>query len=113
MWKQSVWTSTISSHLAALHLKPNGLLTLAGAKAALSGTGGMGYGMAKLLFNSCVRASQRRTVDAFGGRCCGDTTNFLHLGHRSGPSGFRQPDAADHLRGGDTGRGSAVKTERT
>ncbi|KAJ0002769.1 hypothetical protein NQD34_007918 [Periophthalmus magnuspinnatus] len=48
MWKQSVWTSTISSHLAALHLKPGGLLTLAGAKAALSGTGGMvGYGMAK------------------------------------------------------------------
>ncbi|XP_076005194.1 quinoid dihydropteridine reductase a [Genypterus blacodes] len=48
MWKQSVWTSTISSHLAALHLKPGGLLTLTGAKAALSGTGGMvGYGMAK------------------------------------------------------------------
>lgn len=40
MWKQSVWTSTISSHLAALHLKEGGLLTLAGAKAALSGTGG-------------------------------------------------------------------------
>uniref|UniRef100_A0A673A384 Dihydropteridine reductase n=1 Tax=Sphaeramia orbicularis TaxID=375764 RepID=A0A673A384_9TELE len=48
MWKQSVWTSTISSHLAARHLKADGLLTLAGAKAALSGTGGMvGYGMAK------------------------------------------------------------------
>ncbi|XP_034545629.1 quinoid dihydropteridine reductase a [Notolabrus celidotus] len=48
MWKQSVWTSTISSRLAALHLKPGGLLTLAGAKAAQSGTGGMvGYGMAK------------------------------------------------------------------
>ncbi|XP_074529441.1 quinoid dihydropteridine reductase a [Halichoeres trimaculatus] len=48
MWKQSVWTSTISGRLAALHLKPGGLLTLAGAKAALSGTGGMvGYGMAK------------------------------------------------------------------
>ncbi|XP_067456015.1 quinoid dihydropteridine reductase a [Thunnus thynnus] len=48
MWKQSVWTSTISSHLAALHLKTGGLLTLSGAKAALSGTGGMvGYGMAK------------------------------------------------------------------
>uniref|UniRef100_A0A3Q3FGT3 Quinoid dihydropteridine reductase a n=1 Tax=Kryptolebias marmoratus TaxID=37003 RepID=A0A3Q3FGT3_KRYMA len=48
MWKQSVWTSTISSHLAARHLKSGGLLTLAGAKAALSGTGGMmGYGMAK------------------------------------------------------------------
>ncbi|XP_037636852.1 quinoid dihydropteridine reductase a [Sebastes umbrosus] len=48
MWKQSVWTSTISSHLATLHLKPGGLLTLSGAKAALTGTGGMvGYGMAK------------------------------------------------------------------
>ncbi|KAM3866971.1 quinoid dihydropteridine reductase a [Diretmus argenteus] len=48
MWKQSVWSSTISSHLAVLHLKPGGLLTLAGAKASLSGTGGMvGYGMAK------------------------------------------------------------------
>lgn len=40
MWKQSVWTSTISSHLATLHLKPGGLLTLSGAKAALTGTGG-------------------------------------------------------------------------
>ncbi|KAG1962501.1 dihydropteridine reductase [Pimephales promelas] len=48
MWKQSVWTSTISSHLASLHLKPGGLLTLSGAKASLDGTPGMvGYGMAK------------------------------------------------------------------
>ncbi|XP_069350227.1 dihydropteridine reductase isoform X2 [Eulemur rufifrons] len=48
MWKQSVWTSTISSHLATKHLKEGGLLTLAGAKAALDGTPGMiGYGMAK------------------------------------------------------------------
>lgn len=48
MWKQSVWTSTISSHLATKHLKEEGLLTLAGAKAGLSGTPGMlGYGMAK------------------------------------------------------------------
>ncbi|KAJ8336334.1 hypothetical protein SKAU_G00396770 [Synaphobranchus kaupii] len=48
MWKQSVWTSTISSHLATKHLKDGGLLTLAGAKAALAGTPGMlGYGMAK------------------------------------------------------------------
>lgn len=43
MWKQSVWTSTISGHLAALHLRQGGLLTLAGAKAALSGTGGKPY----------------------------------------------------------------------
>ncbi|XP_048365874.1 dihydropteridine reductase [Sphaerodactylus townsendi] len=48
MWKQSVWTSTISSHLATKHLKEGGLLTLTGAKAALAGTPGMiGYGMAK------------------------------------------------------------------
>lgn len=40
MWKQSVWTSTISSHLASLHLKPGGLLTLAGAKASLDATPG-------------------------------------------------------------------------
>src|SRR4029434_10225254 len=40
MWKQSVCTSTISSHLAALHLKPGGLLTLTGAKACLGGTPG-------------------------------------------------------------------------
>lgn len=43
MWKQSVWTSTISSRLAALHLKQGGLLTLAGAKGALSGTGGKAH----------------------------------------------------------------------
>ncbi|KAK6493576.1 dihydropteridine reductase-like [Huso huso] len=48
MWKQSVWTSVISSHLATKHLKDGGLLTLAGAKASLAGTPGMiGYGMAK------------------------------------------------------------------
>ncbi|KAG2466064.1 DHPR reductase, partial [Polypterus senegalus] len=48
MLKQSVWTSIISSHLATKHLKEGGLLTLAGAKAALSGTSGMvAYGMAK------------------------------------------------------------------
>ncbi|XP_046901078.1 dihydropteridine reductase-like isoform X1 [Hypomesus transpacificus] len=48
MWKQSVWTSTISSHLATKHLKEGGLLTLAGAKAGLTGSPGMlGYGMAK------------------------------------------------------------------
>ncbi|XP_030643815.1 dihydropteridine reductase isoform X1 [Chanos chanos] len=48
MWKQSVWTSTISGHLATKHLKEGGLVTLAGAKPALSGTPGMiGYGMAK------------------------------------------------------------------
>ncbi|KAK3523189.1 hypothetical protein QTP86_021750, partial [Hemibagrus guttatus] len=48
MWKQSVWTSTISSHLATKHLKEGGLLALPGAKVALGPTPGMiGYGMAK------------------------------------------------------------------
>ncbi|XP_077136124.1 dihydropteridine reductase [Ranitomeya variabilis] len=48
MWKQSVWTSTISSHLATKHLKEGGLLTLSGANAGLSATPGMiAYGMAK------------------------------------------------------------------
>ncbi|KAG7252116.1 LOW QUALITY PROTEIN: hypothetical protein CRUP_019533 [Coryphaenoides rupestris] len=57
MWKQSVWTSTISSHLAALHLKPGGLLTLAGAKACLAGTPGMvGYGMAKAAVHQLCRS---------------------------------------------------------
>uniref|UniRef100_A0A673FP58 Dihydropteridine reductase n=1 Tax=Sinocyclocheilus rhinocerous TaxID=307959 RepID=A0A673FP58_9TELE len=38
MWKQSVWTSKICSHLATKHLREGGLLTLAGAKAALGPT---------------------------------------------------------------------------
>lgn len=40
MWKQSMWTSTISSHLATKYLKDGGLLTLTGASAALGGTPG-------------------------------------------------------------------------
>ncbi|XP_073465710.1 dihydropteridine reductase isoform X1 [Aquarana catesbeiana] len=48
MWKQSVWTSIISSHLATKHLNDGGLLTLSGANAGLSATPGMiAYGMAK------------------------------------------------------------------
>ncbi|NP_001089804.1 quinoid dihydropteridine reductase S homeolog [Xenopus laevis] len=48
MWKQSVWTSAISSHLATKHLREGGLLTLSGAKAGLSATPGMSaYGMSK------------------------------------------------------------------
>lgn len=46
-----MWTSTISSHLATKHLKEGGLLTLAGAKAALDGTPG------KPLFVCSVNAS--------------------------------------------------------
>lgn len=48
MWKQSVWTSTISAAISAQHLKAGGFLSLTGAKAALKDTPGMiGYGMAK------------------------------------------------------------------
>uniref|UniRef100_A0A4W3HU07 Dihydropteridine reductase n=2 Tax=Callorhinchus milii TaxID=7868 RepID=A0A4W3HU07_CALMI len=57
MLKQSVWTSTISSHLATKHLKEGGLLTLAGASPALSGTPGMvGYGMAKAAIHQLCRS---------------------------------------------------------
>lgn len=41
MWKQSVWTSTISAAVGATYLKPGGLLTLTGANPALKGTPGM------------------------------------------------------------------------
>lgn len=48
MWKQSVWSSTISAVIAAKHLQDGGVLSLTGAKAALEATSGMiGYGMAK------------------------------------------------------------------
>ncbi|KAI9588190.1 dihydropteridine reductase-like isoform X1 [Glossina fuscipes] len=48
MWRQSVWTSTISATVAAHYLKPGGLLALTGAQPALKGTPGMiGYGLAK------------------------------------------------------------------
>jgi len=48
MWKQSVWTSSISASIASHHLKEGGLITLPGALPALNGTAGMiGYGMAK------------------------------------------------------------------
>lgn len=40
MWRQSVWSSLISTSVAAKHLKPGGVLTLTGAKAALEGTPG-------------------------------------------------------------------------
>ena len=40
MWKQSVWTSIIASHLASKHLKDGGVLALTGAQPALQGTPG-------------------------------------------------------------------------
>lgn len=43
MWRQSVWSSLISTSLAASHLKAGGILTLTGAKAALEGTPGEFY----------------------------------------------------------------------
>lgn len=37
MWKQSIWSSTISARLSALFLKQGGLLQLTGAKAVSAG----------------------------------------------------------------------------
>lgn len=57
MWKQSVWSSLISSAMAAGHLKDGGLLALTGAKAALDPTPGMmGYGMAKAAVHHLVKS---------------------------------------------------------
>lgn len=57
MWKQSVWSSTISSSLAAKHLKDDGVLTLPGALPAQKGTSGMmGYGMAKAAVHQLTRS---------------------------------------------------------
>lgn len=48
MWRQSVWSSTISATISSHYLKEGGVLTLTGADAALNGTPGMiGYGLAK------------------------------------------------------------------
>ncbi|KAM7417211.1 hypothetical protein PAMA_017043 [Pampus argenteus] len=107
MWKQSVWTSTISSHIAALHLKAGGLLTLAGAKAALSGTGGMvGYGMAKAAVHQLCRSlaaknsgmpSGAAAVAILPARNRGSVKTVLQLVHRGEPASFRKPDAAAYL----------------
>lgn len=57
MWKQSVWTSTISAAIGANHMKPGGLLTLTGANPALKGTPGMmGYGMAKAAVHQLTKS---------------------------------------------------------
>lgn len=57
MWKQSVWTSTISAALGAQHLKAGGLLTLTGAHPAQKGTPGMiGYGMAKAAVHQLTKS---------------------------------------------------------
>ncbi|CAD5216323.1 unnamed protein product [Bursaphelenchus xylophilus] len=57
MWKQSVWSSTISARLASLYLKEGGLLQLPGASPALEGTPGMiGYGLAKAAVHHLVKS---------------------------------------------------------
>jgi len=57
MWKQSVWSSTITASLAAKHLTDNGVLTLPGALPAQKGTSGMmGYGMAKAAVHQLTRS---------------------------------------------------------
>jgi len=57
MWKQSVWSSSISASLAAHHLAEGGLLVLPGAKPCTGGTPGMmGYGMAKAAVHQLVKS---------------------------------------------------------
>lgn len=57
MWKQSVWTSTISAAIGANYMKSGGLLTLTGANPALKGTPGMiGYGMAKAAVHQLTKS---------------------------------------------------------
>lgn len=57
MWKQSVWSSTISATIGSKFLKPGGVLTLTGADAALKGTPGMiGYGLAKAAVHQLTKS---------------------------------------------------------
>lgn len=51
MWRQSVWSSSISATIGSRFLKPGGCLTLTGADAALGATPGMiGYGKCTNIF---------------------------------------------------------------
>ncbi|CAJ0927851.1 unnamed protein product [Ranitomeya imitator] len=88
MWKQSVWTSTISSHLATKHLKEGGLLTLSGANAGLSATPGMiAYGMAK--------AAVHQLCQSLGGgeeRVAGEFCRCSHLA-KYAKENLTKPDA--------------------
>lgn len=57
MWKQSVWSSTISATISSRFLKQGGVLTLTGADAALNGTPGMiGYGLAKAAVHQLTKS---------------------------------------------------------
>jgi dihydropteridine reductase len=59
MWKQTVWSSLIASHLASKFLKENGILTLTGAAPALGNAptpGMIGYGMAKAAVHQLTKS---------------------------------------------------------
>ncbi|CRK97204.1 CLUMA_CG010601, isoform A [Clunio marinus] len=57
MIKQSVWSSTISASVASHFLKEGGVLTLTGAKPALTATPGMiGYGLAKAAVHQLTKS---------------------------------------------------------
>ncbi|KAG0244837.1 dihydropteridine reductase-like protein [Mortierella sp. GBAus27b] len=57
MWRQSVHSSLVASHLATKSLKPKGLLLLTGAYPAQKGTPFMiGYGMAKAAVHQLVHS---------------------------------------------------------
>ena len=57
MWKQSVWSSTITAKVANKHLKMGGILVLPGAAPASAGTPGMiGYGMAKAAVHQLTKS---------------------------------------------------------
>lgn len=57
MIKQSLWSSIISASVASHHLREGGILTLTGAKPALSGTSGMiGYGAAKAAVHQLTKS---------------------------------------------------------
>jgi dihydropteridine reductase len=59
MWKQSVWSSLISSSLASKYLKENGVVGLPGAAAALNTAptpSMIGYGMAKAAVHQLTKS---------------------------------------------------------
>ena len=57
MWKQSVWSSTISARIGSKFLINGGLIQFTGAAPALDGTPGMiGYGMAKAAVHQLVKS---------------------------------------------------------
>ncbi len=59
MWKQSVWSSLITSSLASKYLKDSGLVGLPGAAASLNTAptpGMIGYGMAKAAVHQLTKS---------------------------------------------------------